>query len=72
MTYREYSSKMIEHPSGKYAICVDSENKACGWVFYKHVDGQWVTLRLALPGEIEGALKRYAQIKIELDIPEKG
>lgn len=34
------------------AVETDPENRAYGWVYYKHPDGQWVTLRKATPGEM--------------------
>lgn len=37
------------------AICVDDQSNFCGWVFYKHADGQWVTLRKASEPEIRSA-----------------
>lgn len=37
------------------AIELDPVNRAYGWVYYKHPDGQWVTLRKATGDEIERA-----------------
>ena len=35
------------------AIEMDPENRAYGWVYYKHPDGQWVTLRKATEEEMK-------------------
>lgn len=37
------------------AIDVEKTSRSYGWVFYKHPDGQWVTLRLATPEELTEA-----------------
>jgi hypothetical protein len=37
------------------AIELDPANRAYGWVYYKHADGHWVTLRKATLEEVERA-----------------
>lgn len=37
------------------AIEMDPANRAYGWVYYKHPDGHWVTLRKATVEEVEAA-----------------
>lgn len=39
------------------AIEMDPANRAYGWVYYKHPDGQWVTLRPATDVEMRRALE---------------
>jgi hypothetical protein len=48
-------SKLIEatNQNGELrAVEVDKTSKFYGWVFYKHPDGQWVTLRQANAKEL--------------------
>jgi hypothetical protein len=45
---------MVETHDGKHAVSLE-EGRYFGWVFYKHPDGQWVTLRKATEQEIEDA-----------------
>lgn len=45
----------------KRAVETDRTDRLYGWVFYKHPDGQWVTLRKATPDELaeaEGIARR--------------
>jgi hypothetical protein len=37
------------------AVETDKANQFYGWVFYKHPDGQWVTLRKATEQELSRA-----------------
>lgn len=53
------NSRMIELRDGKHAVCLD-EGPFHGWVFFKHPDGQWVSLRKALPEEIADAKRAEA------------
>ena len=47
----------MENKKGeKFAMKFSPEDKQHGWVFYDN-RGQWITLRLALPHEIERAKK---------------
>ena len=46
--------EMIETADGKNALC--TSGRCEGWIMYKHADGQWVSLRKALPSEIERAV----------------
>lgn len=52
-------SKIVEcwTGDGKHrAIEMDENNRAFGWVYYKHADGEtWVTLRKATEREMESA-----------------
>ena len=47
-------SGMIETKDGRHAVCLDG-GRFHGWVFYRHPNGQWVSLRRALPSEIQNA-----------------
>lgn len=38
------------------AVEIDPASRFYGWVFYKHPDGQWVTLRKANECELELAV----------------
>lgn len=40
------------------AVEVSPSSRYYGWVFYKHPDGQWVTLRKATKEEIEKAKEK--------------
>lgn len=60
---------MVETFDGRHAICLDRKMRAFNWVFYKHPDGQWVTLRPALPEEIRAAIKK---LKDSNDEPQRG
>lgn len=48
-----------EHGESR-AIEMDENNRAYGWVYYKHTDGQWVTLRKASSDEIYRAERSQA------------
>lgn len=51
-------TKVVRDPTSNLqerAICIDKESRFFGWVFYKHPDGQWVTLRKASDPEIRSA-----------------
>ena len=37
------------------AVCIDTDSRYYGWVFYRRADGQWVTLREATPDEMHRA-----------------
>lgn len=52
------SERMIETADGKHALC--TEGRFQNWIMYKHPDGQWVSLRPALPAEIAGATQKHA------------
>ncbi len=46
--YEPVGIKFIDKVSGKEMILVDDDQpKFSGWLFHKHPDGQWVSLRLA-------------------------
>lgn len=47
---------MIETADGRHAVCVNKADRFYGWVFQKHPDGQWVSMRLALPSEMNSAI----------------
>ena len=44
------------------AIEIEPKNRFYGWVFYKHPDGQWVTLRQASEEEIESARRHQKHV----------
>lgn len=46
---------MTETDDGRHAIELDATSRYFGWVFYRHPDGQWVTLRKATDAEIVAA-----------------
>lgn len=48
-----------EHGAAR-AIELDPDNRAYGWVYYKHVGGQWVTLRKATSDELYRAERAAA------------
>lgn len=50
---------LIESNDGKTAVCVDG-GRFDGWILYKHVDGQWVSLRKATPSEMDEARALWA------------
>lgn len=50
---------LIESNDGKTAVCVDG-GRFDGWILYKHVDGQWVSLRKATPSELDEARALWA------------
>jgi hypothetical protein len=43
------------------AIELSKTSAAYGWVYYKHPDGQWVTLRKATPDELYRAERTIAR-----------
>jgi hypothetical protein len=48
---------LVETYDRKNAICI--EGRFYGWAFYKHPDGQWVTIRKATDDEISGATRKF-------------
>ncbi len=46
--------QMVDSSGGKFALKFNPEHQQHGWIFYDN-HGQWVTLRRALPHEIERA-----------------
>lgn len=60
---------VVEFGDGKHAVCMNPENQQYGWIYYKHADGHWVTLRRALPQEIERALNHIKMMKELFGIP---
>jgi hypothetical protein len=47
---------MIVGRDRNYAVMTDPDNGHYGWLFQKHPDGMWVSLRKALPAEMQQAL----------------
>ena len=43
------------------AIELNPDSVAYGWVYYKHADGQWVTLRIATSDELWRAHRTVEQ-----------
>ena len=50
------ASRFIPTPDGQHALCTEGRFK--NWIFYKHPDGQWVSLRMAFEPEIRAALAK--------------
>lgn len=48
---------MIETADGRHCVCIDEGSRYFGWVFYRHPDGQWATLRKATEAEMVDARK---------------
>lgn len=65
----QIETKMIIGSHGKYCVCLDTNSDWNSWLFQKHPDGQWVSLRLALPAEIKAAQHQLELLKLVLDIP---
>lgn len=49
------NSTLIEDSSKKYAVEIDAGNPFYGWVFWKHPDGQYVSVRKAYDEELSQA-----------------
>lgn len=49
---------MIVAGDGRHAVMVDPKNGHYGWVFVKHPDGMWVSLRKATGAEFKAALRQ--------------
>ena len=45
-------AEAVNQHGQKRAVETDKADRFYGWVFYKHPDGQWVTLRKATPDEL--------------------
>lgn len=56
---RQLDTKIMEDDQGNYAVCVDKESDWKDWLLQKHPDGNWVTLRQALPQEVAAANAQY-------------
>ena len=46
------------------AAQLDWRHEAFGWLYTKHADGHWVTLRKLLPVEIDEALDQAADMAV--------
>lgn len=68
----ELETKMIENNDGTLAVNLNQDSRFNGWVMYKHPDGQWVSLRLALPQEIFAAQFRLDLLKSYDGEPQRG
>lgn len=55
----------------KFALLFDPEHKHHGWIFYDN-HGAWVTLRPALPNEIERAKQLIEAEEVLAGIPQRG
>lgn len=51
------------------AVELDENNRAYGWVYCKHPDGQWVTLRKATADELATALVYGPTLDPAIDAP---
>lgn len=56
---RQLDSKILESRDSGYGVCVDKESDWKDWLLQKHPDGDWVTVRKALPAEIAAAHAQY-------------
>lgn len=62
----------MKNASGeKFALLFDPGHQQHGWIFYDN-HGQWVTLRPALPNEIERAKQIIETRELLAGIPQKG
>ena len=48
----------------EHAICIDENNQGYGWLFVKHPDGQWVSLRKATDYEVFLAMRTMPTITL--------
>lgn len=69
---QQIETKMIEANHGKYCVCLDNNSKWNCWVFQRHPDGKFVSLRLAFPAEIIAAQNQLQSLKMAMDIPSRG
>jgi len=46
---------LVKSADGRHAIELQAGHRMYGWVFARHPDGQWVTVRPATAEEIEAA-----------------
>lgn len=61
---------MVLGVDANYAVCL-KDGDYYGWLFNRHPDGQWVTVRLALPAELEAANLRWMFMTQMLGIEKK-
>ncbi len=59
---------MVGSSGGKFAMKFNQEHQQHGWIFYDN-HGQWVTLRRALPYEIERAKQIIEMRKVLAGVP---
>ncbi len=52
---------LLPYPDGKHAINLEEKDRAFGWIYYKHPDGQWVTLRKSEQCELNNALMQIGK-----------
>jgi hypothetical protein len=57
-------AEAVNQHGQKRAVETDKADRFYGWVFYKHPDGQWVTLRKATPDELAEAERIARHIRI--------
>lgn len=62
---------MVGSSGGKFAMKFNPEHQQHGWIFYDN-HGRWVTLRRALPHEIERAKAVIEMRKVLAGVPCKG
>lgn len=51
---------LVETWDARNAVCISAGSRFFGWAFYRHADGQWVTLRKASKKELYEAINVYA------------
>lgn len=66
----QIASRMIVAANGQ-AVCLDKNSRFNCWVMYDN-HGAWVSLRPALPTEIEAAKRQLATLEVFENIPCKG
>ena len=62
---------MIVSKDGVHAVCLNPDARHYLWVHYDN-HGTWVSLRPALPSEVEHAKIRLSHMEVFLDIPQRG
>lgn len=66
---KQIDSFMIESGDGMYCVCLNQDGGWYGWLFFKHADGGWVSLRKALPEELSAAKSQLERLKMVARIP---
>ena len=67
----QLDSKMIEGRLGLFCICLDSESDWYGWLFKLGPDGKWVSLRKALPTEMNLAVHQMQMLQVIQATPKR-
>ena len=65
-------TRIVEADDNQHAVCLDEKSQFNGWVLYRHPDGQWVSLRPAMPIEIAAASFRLSNMEADEGLPQAG